>query len=122
MPNGNAHRLIAALAVGGTSLACEASEGEITGKPILDASIAALATNLPDLLEPAIHPHHRQFFHSLACGGLVAYAGIKLYEWNPEGEWQKGLRQLLLIGSAGYLIHLLADSLTPRGLPLIGKV
>ena len=122
MPNGNTHRLIAALTAGGTSLVKEALEGEITGKPFMNAAIAALATNLPDLLEPASNPHHRQFFHSVALGSLVATAGIKLYQWEPEDEWEQILRQILLVGCGGYLVHLVADSFTPRGLPLLGKV
>lgn len=122
MPNGNTHRLLAALAIGSTSLAFESNKGEITGKPIQNALIAALTTNLPDMIEPGCNPHHRQFFHSMLFGGMVAYASIKLYEWNPVEDREKNLRQLLLVGSCGYLIHLFADSLTPRGLPLIGKV
>jgi membrane-bound metal-dependent hydrolase YbcI (DUF457 family) len=122
MPNGNAHRLIAALAVGGTCFVNESHEEEITGKPFVNASIAALATNLPDLIEPASNPHHRQFFHSIAFGSIVAAAGFKLYQWQPEEEWEKILRQILLAGCGGYLVHLVADSFTPRGLPLLGKV
>lgn len=122
MPSGNTHRLIAALAVGGTSFVQELNEEEITEKPFVNASIAALATNLPDLLEPASNPHHRQFFHSVTVGSIVMAAGIKLYQWEPEEEWEKILRQILLVGCGGYLVHLVADSFTPRGLPLLGKV
>jgi hypothetical protein len=28
---------------------------------------------VPDLIEPAIHPHHRQFFHSWLFAGALAY-------------------------------------------------
>lgn len=122
MPNGNTHRLIAGLALGGISLMIESHEGKVTGRPLMDATIAALATNLPDLIEPASNPHHRKFFHSVAFGCLVASAGIKVCQWQPEEDWEKVLRQLLLLGCGGYLIHLIADSFTPRSLPLIGKV
>jgi len=121
MPNGNTHRLIAALAVGGTSLANDASQGEVTGQPLLSASIAVLLTNLPDMIEPAINPHYRQFFHSIVFGSLVASAGIKLYQWQPEEDWEKVFRQILLVGCGGYLVCLIFDSFTPRGLPMIGK-
>lgn len=122
MPNGSTHRLIAALAIGGTSLANEVAQGEVTGRPLVNASIASLLTNLPDLIEPASNPHHRQFFHSLAFGSLVASAGIKLYQWQPEEDLEKVVRQLLLVGCGGYLVHLIADSFTPRGLPVIGRM
>jgi hypothetical protein len=58
----------------------------------------------------------------LSFGGLVASAGIKLYQWQPEEDWEKVVRQLLLVGCGSYLVHLIADSFTPRGLPAIGKV
>lgn len=122
MPNGNGHRLIAALTIGCTSLANELNKGEATGMPLLNAAIAALTTNLPDLIEPASNPHHRQFFHSIACGCLVAGAGFKLHQWQPEEDWEKVLRQVLLVGCAAYVVHLIADASTPRGLLLIGKV
>jgi membrane-bound metal-dependent hydrolase YbcI (DUF457 family) len=121
MPNGNTHRLIAALAVGGVSFANEAIHGEATEKPLLSASIAALLTNLPDTLEPAINPHHRQFFHSVLFGGILAYAGAKAYEWQPEDDLETVMRVLVMVGCGAYLVHLLADSTTPRSLPLVGK-
>lgn len=122
MPNGNTHKLIAALVVGGTSLAIESHSEEVTEKPFIDATIAVLATSLPDLIEPARNPRHRQFFHSVAFGSIIAAAGIELYRWQPEEDWEKVLRQILLVGCAGYLIHLISDSFTPRGLPLLGGV
>ena len=122
MPNGNTHRLIAALAIGGVSLVKESHEGDVTEKSLVNAAIAALSTNLPDMIEPAKNPHHRQFFHSIAFGSLVAVAGVKLYHWKPEEDWEKVLRGILLVSCGGYLVHLIADSLTPRGLPLLGRV
>ncbi|WP_321391555.1 metal-dependent hydrolase [uncultured Desulfuromusa sp.] len=122
MPNGNTHRLIAVLAVGGASLVEESYEGEVTEMPLVNAAIAVLSTNLPDMIEPAKNPHHRQFFHSVAFGSLVAVAGVKLYQWQPEENWENVLRKILLVGCGGYLIHLVADSFTTRGLPWLGKV
>lgn len=122
MPNRNTHQLLAALAAGGIYLANKEPNSDIAGKSLLNISIATLTTNLPDLIEPVTNPHHRQFYHSFVFGSLVASAGIKLYQWQPEEDWEQFARQLLLFGCAGYLIHLIADSFTPRGLPLIGKV
>lgn len=38
---------------------------------LTSGGFAAFATRLPDVLEPALHPHHRQFFHSIAFGALI---------------------------------------------------
>ena len=122
MPNGNAHRLIAALAVGGICVVNESHEEKITGKLFVNALLAALTTNLPDLIEPASNPHHRQFFHSVVFGSVVASSALKLYQWQTEEDWEKVFRQILLVWSGAYLIHLLADSFTPRGLSILGKV
>ena len=122
MPSKNTHQNIAALAMLSSQLVADVNGGNLTAKPFVNAAIAAIATNLPDLIEPAINPHHRQFFHSALFGGLVTAAGVKLYQWQPEDEWEDVLRQVLLVGCGAYVIHLLADSLTPRGLPLLGKV
>ena len=39
---------------------------------------------LPDVVEPATSPHHRQFFHSLLFAGILGYGLYKLYGWDPE--------------------------------------
>lgn len=122
MPNGNNHRLFAALTIGDISLSQNTENEDALKEALINSSVAVLATNLPDLLEPATNPHHRQFFHCVAFGGLVASAGYMLYEWNPEERWECIVRNLLLVGCGSYLLHLLADSFTPRGLPLVGRV
>lgn len=122
MPSKNTHQNIAALAMFSSQLVTEVNGGNLTVKPFVNAALAAMATNLPDLIEPATNPHHRQFFHSMLFGSLVASAGVKLYQWQPEEEWENILRQVMLVGCGAYVIHLLADSLTPRGLPIVGKV
>ncbi len=122
MPNKNTHQMLAAFAAGTFSLVNEQSDKQVIEKALLNMSISTLATSLPDLLEPATSPHHRQIFHSLMFGGIVVYAGCKLYEWRPEERWERVARNLLLVGCGSYLLHLLADSFTPRGLPLVGRV
>lgn len=122
MPNGNFHRVVAALTVGG-ALAYDENKKDIASlKPLAGAGVAALTTNLPDILEPAIHPHHRQVFHSFLAAIAVGYTWKELYEWQPEEDAQKALRFLLMTGCAAYLIHLALDSLTHRSLPLVGKL
>jgi len=88
----------------------------------MGASISALTANLPDLLEPASSPHHRQFFHSIFFGGFTIVASVKIYQWQLKDDFEEALRYFLLAVSSAYLIHLAADSLTRRSLPLIGKI
>jgi len=71
---------------------------------------------LPDLLEPATDPNHRQFFHSYAAAGLISWANLKVWQ-NPILLEKDKLH--FTLASAGYLSHLLADSGTPKGVPII---
>jgi inner membrane protein len=89
----------------------------------------------PDLLEPAIHPHHRQFAHSaavLAAGSSVVFgramvlqhelARSAAHEADPLLCVLKQLGSGVAVGlPAGYGSHLVADAMTPRGIPLLGR-
>lgn len=77
---------------------------------------------LPDLVEPAHHPHHRQFFHSVAFAALLGYLGYKLYRWKPDEQWQQVVRMLGLVAIGAYLVHLSMDAVTPKSLPLVGRI
>lgn len=122
MPNGTTHQLVAAASIGFILGHLEETNKEPSSKPIIGASLAALLTNLPDLLEPARHPQHRQFFHSIAFGGLIGVAGYKLYTWEPGDDWERVLRLLLLVGCGAVLVHLAMDALTKRSLPWAGRI
>jgi membrane-bound metal-dependent hydrolase YbcI (DUF457 family) len=84
----------------------------------------AAGSVLPDIVEPAITSHHRGFFHSkgvLACTLFVLVVTV-LVEKDPSllpASSQLSFTQLWFISSffLGYAFHLLADSLTPAGLP-----
>lgn len=89
--------------------------------PVIGGALSAAVASLPDKIEPAIHPHHRQFFHSIAFAMLVGYGVYKAYQWEPETPLKKLLRIIAVIGGSAYLLHLAADSLTDRSLPLVGK-
>ncbi len=118
------HRLVAATVVGSYCYAQEASRGhqEPSIKPIAGALLAGHLTQLPDLLEPALHPNHRQFFHSWAFAGLLGLATYQVYRWEPETPLQEVARFSLLAGAAAYFIHLLLDAGTSKSLPLVGKI
>jgi inner membrane protein len=82
------------------------------------AAVGTAAAVAPDIVEPALHPHHRSFAHSLVAGsGLVrlaiSFCDAENYDWD---EWHKILWG---VATAGYLSHLVADGCTPRGLPLL---
>lgn len=76
------------------------------------AAIAAL----PDILEPATNPNHRALFHSLACGGAVAYGAFGKH----TNKLSPNSKHALHVAALSYLSHLLLDSGTPKGLPIAG--
>lgn len=119
--NATAHQWSAALTAGLVLHADARARGQTTAWPIAGAGLAALATKLPDILEPAVNPHHRQFFHSLAFAGLLIAGGKKLYDWQPETDEGRFWRKAGLIGPGAYLCHLALDATTPRSLPLLGR-
>lgn len=120
MANGAGH--IAAGALTGVAMACYGrSQGE-NGNPLLAIGTSAVFSKLPDWIEPATNPHHRQFFHSVSFLILLGYGMKKTYDWKPGDKAGQLLRFLTLCAGAGYISHLVLDGLTPRSLPLVGKV
>jgi len=92
-------------------------EAEFSLGSLLLCSLAGgAAASLPDLLEPAYCPHHRQFFHSLTAAALVAYgiSGGHVLRFGPVG------RMVLWVIGFSYLSHIVADLSTPMSIPLIG--
>lgn len=116
-----AHRVVAGAGIGIAIAYRESQTGEQTVWPLLGCGLGATFGTLPDILEPADHPNHRQFFHSFLFAAVLGYLGYKLYKWNPEEPWQKAARMLGLIAISAYLIHLSMDFVTPKSLPLVGK-
>jgi len=91
--------------------------------PAAAIPVGAFLGRLPDMLEPALrNPNHRQFFHSIAVLGLLAAGIHKAYHWEPQDEFEKIVRGVLLIGGAAYLSHLALDALTSKPLPLVGRL
>ncbi len=82
----------------------------------LTALVGAGVAALPDTVEPAAHPNHRAFFHSLLCNGAVALGARKLWldqSLPPE--------QRIWFGSLAlaFLSHAFSDATTSKGLPLV---
>lgn len=78
--------------------------------------IGGLAGIIPDVLEPATSPNHRNFFHSMAFLAILASGNQKIWESQNLSEDQKLVISML---SAGYGSHLLSDSGTPKSLPFL---
>jgi membrane-bound metal-dependent hydrolase YbcI (DUF457 family) len=101
---------------------------------------------VPDMLEPATNPHHRELFHSVAAGSIAILAGKdsrSMLMWLQEESnrlnllipytvdfWGKLWLQIkklvldLLIGfilgfCGGYLSHVFLDSMTPNSIPWV---
>lgn len=150
MANGKDHMIYGAIAGGACLVLSAVADGhEISWAELIGAIAAGTcAAKLPDFLEPAIHPNHRSFFHSV---GFVGTAGPAFWSFASQKrnealrlaeEYEKRAKQaqteqeaqlyrrqahryrflagLWLGATAGYLSHLAADALTPKGLPLLG--
>jgi membrane-bound metal-dependent hydrolase YbcI (DUF457 family) len=120
MANGITHSIVGGLCGLGVALFEQNNQSPIN--PVLEIGVGLAFGNLPDTLEPAIHPHHRQFCHSVVVLAAVGYGIKKSYEWKPQGSAGKFWRALALCAGVGYISHLILDVVTPRSLPLLGKV
>lgn len=89
--------------------------GELMLYALGGSGIGALGGILPDLLEPAYSPHHRQVFHSFTCAISIT-VGLKKAE---ESNLKHDEKMILKCAGFGYLSHLLLDGVTPKGLPVI---
>lgn len=93
-------------------------------------AVGAITARLPDLIEPAIHPNHRAFFHSIVFGCVLslAFTGVvpaalatpKVHAFLAELEIPAEEVALVLRWAAiSYLLHLGADFTTPKSIPFI---
>ena len=94
------------------------------GRPVEVSALAmgtaaALLPSLPDVLEPAIHPNHRRFFHSVTFAIAVGYGLHRAYKWETQEPWERLARMVALAAGAAYLAHLARDAFTARSLPLV---
>ena len=88
---------------------------KLVGSTLLGAGLGAIAGALPDLVEPATNPHHRQFFHSIAMIGVVGCGAAAV----EKSKMDKEMRQLVYCTFVGYVSHLVADSETAMGIDLV---
>jgi inner membrane protein len=118
MASGKQHALIGAgVAVAGWFVYCKLMERPLElGEVLLAASVGAIGGLVPDLLEPAIHPNHRQFFHSYVAGALLVHANRHV---SRNTRIPAEARGTVHLASLGFLSHLLSDARTPKSLPWI---
>jgi len=120
--NGAAHRPIAAAAMTVAAASVSPRREETVAHAMVGCVGGYCLGTMPDLLEPATSPHHRQFFHSVTFAVLLGYGLYRLHQWEPSSPELKGLRLIGLIAGGAYLVHLVLDATTKRSLPLMGAV
>jgi membrane-bound metal-dependent hydrolase YbcI (DUF457 family) len=76
----------------------------------LCAGAGAFVGLVPDILEPATSPNHRQFFHSTVAAGLVAWA----ISGKHTLKFSRATRLALWIFGMSYLSHITLDCTTPK--------
>ncbi len=89
---------------------------------LVSTLIAHGVASLPDLLEPATSPNHRQLFHSWLALGGATYLLRCLHRWQPEEPFERIVRTVGKAACVAYVAHLALDALTPRSLPMVGRI
>lgn len=112
------HGVLGALIALANECAYKQKKGEpmTLGDIIKALVLGGLAGILPDIIEPATNPNHRGFFHSVAMLKILAYANNRTWQAQNLTEEQKHRISTLM---DAYKSHLLSDSTTQKGLPLL---
>lgn len=76
--------------------------------------VGSLGSLLPDALEPATYPWHRDVAHSVVTLGAAAYLATQAPRLVAPAAVP-----LVLAGLSGLGSHILADSTNPSGVPLL---
>jgi inner membrane protein len=102
------------------------------------AAGGALLSRAPDVLEPALHPNHRQFAHSMVTAGTLGAVAVpaafraqhnlarqaaQMQSADPVRAAVYHLLAGFVAGAVpGYLSHVALDACTPKGIPLMGRL
>jgi hypothetical protein len=122
MANGSDHRTGAALGLGAVAALNWRDGNHWMTHPVIASAMGWACGTLPDVLEPATGPNHRQFRHSALFAGILIYGVKRLLDWKPQTDAEKVLSYALLLVGGAYGIHLFMDAMTSKSLPLIGKL
>lgn len=88
---------------------------ELFAYTTVGATLGGAAGVLPDLFEPAINPCHRKIFHSMTLAFGIGAGIIKA----NKSKLPEPAKDAIKTASMGYITHLILDSKTPYGLPII---
>jgi inner membrane protein len=118
MASAKQHLLIGAgVATIGWLTYCKLSQRPLVlGEFLLAAGIGAVGGLIPDLLEPAVDPNHRRFFHSYVAAVFLAQAN---HHVSRNMQIPEEIRGAIHLASLGFLSHLFADAQTPKSLPWV---
>lgn len=122
MPNSKEHLGISAFVSSGTYLAmCRYYDRNPNlGELLVCAGIGIGAGAAPDFFEPATNPHHHALGHSMALGTALTKFAITHCS-RENGNWDEFLKIAAAVATVSYLAYLIADALTPKRLPLLGR-
>ena len=122
MPNGKTHFIAGAVAGATVNVILQSAEMATDydrqfdwGEFFLCTGAGAFAGLAPDILEPAISPNHRQFFHSVIAAALVAWA----ISGKHTLKLSRATRLALWVFGMSYLCHIALDCATPKRINLI---
>lgn len=120
MPSFQSHLLAGAVSGGAIDIIRKVKEKKpLDNSNILmvvgDVCLGAVGGVLPDKLEPAIHPMHRKFFHSMLFFGIIVVGVVLLWQIDKIPEW---IKVAVTVIAGAFIIHLVLDSFTPAGLPI----
>lgn len=129
MPNSKIHMLSGTILGGLVMIGTDLRKKTFNPiKIFVGMGISALASRLPDILEPATSPNHRGFFHSVVFFVLLAllcawiWKKLKSVGENEEAQpitLNELLLMFLFVGLLCVILHLLFDSFTKKSLPLV---
>jgi RsiW-degrading membrane proteinase PrsW (M82 family) len=135
MPSGDVHKSAGAILGVITYLVVQNNsrqKGKIElGEIILSTLVGIRTARIPDILEPPIHPNHRDFFHSLTFGVMIGYVGFTVFEdlkiirhkRTTLGVQQWSTREYveiaIIIACGAIILHLIMDGFTVKGLNII---
>jgi membrane-bound metal-dependent hydrolase YbcI (DUF457 family) len=117
----------------------EAQQRTIDPLELLGGLVGGLVgARLPDIIESATSPHHRQFAHSvtfaMAASATLGRIAVRFERWcwSEAARVQHTIPLLaallrvlggLAVGvTGGYASHLVLDAGTPMGIPLLGNL
>jgi inner membrane protein len=117
--NAMVHRSIGGLAGLAAAIADTAPESEQVALMAITTFAGLAGAMAPDVIEPALSPNHRAFFHSLVTLAIVTGSAWHVWNWKPETFEGRMARAAALGFLAGYVSHLALDATTPMSLPIV---